>query len=76
VEEVTRKYTIPFSKGAVDEISKYFRNPLSCIVVAPDGRKYSISLEQFKSMSYAELIDMVTGYADYMKQRRGTKVYQ
>ena len=75
VQDVTRKYTIPFTKAKVDEISKYFRNPLSCIVVAPDGRKYSVNLEQFKSMSYNELIDMATGYTDFMRQRRGQKVY-
>jgi hypothetical protein len=34
-----------------------------------------VSLEQFKSLSYNELIDMVTGYAefikDYQNNRRG-----
>lgn len=69
VLEVTKKYTIPFTKAAVEKLSPHFRNPLSCIVIAGDGKKYSVSLEQFKSMSYNELIDMVTGYADYMKNR-------
>ena len=76
VLDVTRKYTTPFSEAKVDEISKWFRHPLSCIVVAPDGRKYSVSLKQFKSMSYDELIDLVTGYGQYMKSVRGKKVYQ
>ena len=76
VLEVVKKYTIPFTKAKVDELSKYFvANPLSCIVIAPDSRKYSVTLEQFKSLGYNELIDMVTGYADYMKNRRGSKVY-
>jgi len=75
VLEVKREYTIPFTKEEVDKISKHFRNPLSCIVIAGDGRKYSVTLEQFKSMSYSELIDMATGYADFMKNRRGSKVY-
>ncbi len=79
VLEVQKKYTISFNKEKVDELSKYFRNPVHCIVVAGDGRRYSVSLEQFKSMSYQELIDIVTGYADYMKDymknRRASKVY-
>jgi hypothetical protein len=54
----------------VDELSKYF-NPLSYIVVSGDVRRYSVSLEQFKSMSYNKLIDTVTGYVDFMKNRRG-----
>ena len=40
-----------------------------------DRRRYSVSLEQFKSMSYNELIDMITDYADLMKNRRDNKVY-
>jgi hypothetical protein len=79
VLEVTKKYTIPFKNEKVDELSKYFRNPIACVVVAGDGRRYSVSLEQFKSLSYQELIDIVTGYADYMKDymknRRASKVY-
>jgi hypothetical protein len=47
VLEVTKRYSIPFTKAKVDEISKYFRNPLSCIVIAPEGRKYSVSLDHF-----------------------------
>jgi hypothetical protein len=75
VLEVKKEYTIPFTKAAVEKISPYFRNPLSCIVIAADGRRYSVSLEQFKNMSYNELVDMATGYSDFMRQRRGQKVY-
>ena len=75
VLEVKREYSIPFTEAKVDELSMYFRNPLSCIVIAADGRKYSINLEQFKNAPYNELIDLVTGYADYMKGIRGKKVY-
>ncbi|MGB7663332.1 MAG: hypothetical protein WBL67_11420 [Nitrososphaeraceae archaeon] len=49
------------SEEKIDELSKYFRNPVSCVVVAPDNRRYSVSLEQFKSLSYQELTDLVTG---------------
>jgi hypothetical protein len=76
VLEVKKEYTIPFTKAEVEKIAPYFRNPLSCIVIAPDGRKYSCSLPHFRDMSYTELIDMATGYADYMKSIRGKKVYQ
>ena len=79
VLEVVKKYTIPFTKAKVDELSKYFRNPVSCVIIAPDNRRYSVSLEQFKSLSYQELIDLVTGYTefikDYQKNRRASKVY-
>ena len=75
VMEVQKKYNIPFTKAKVDEISKHFKHPVHCIIVNGDGRKYSVTLEQFKSLSFQELIDMVTGYADFMKNRRGTKVY-
>lgn len=30
--------------------------------------------KEFKSMSYTELIDLVTAYGEFMKSRRGTKV--
>jgi hypothetical protein len=70
VLEVIKKYTIPFKKEKVEELSKHFRNPVGCVIVARDGRKYSVSLEQFKSMAYSELIDMVTGFADFMANRR------
>ena len=79
VLEITRKYTIPFKKEKVDEISKYFRHPVVCIIIAQDNRKYSVTLEQFKSLSYEELIDLVTGYTefikDYQKNRRASKLY-
>lgn len=40
VLELVKKYTIPFSKSKVEEISKDFRNPLSCIVIAQEILKY------------------------------------
>ncbi|MFZ0556207.1 MAG: hypothetical protein WCF07_12805 [Nitrososphaeraceae archaeon] len=45
------------------------RKSIVVYLIAPDGRKYSVSLEQFKSMPYNELAEMVTGYADLMKSR-------
>ena len=75
MEEITKKYTIPFTKAKIEELSKYFRNPLSCIVIAEDGREYSCSLLEFRDMMYDELVNLKTGYTDFMKNRRGTKVY-
>lgn len=75
VFEVHTVYTIPFSKAKVDEISQYFRNPLSCIVIDTTGRKYSCGLDEFKDMFYNELVSLKTGYAEYMKNSRGSKVY-
>ena len=79
VLEIVKKYTIPFTAAAVDKLTPYLRHPVSCVVIAQDNRKYSISLEQFKSLAYQELIDLVTGYTefikDYQKNRRASKVY-
>ena len=70
VQDVTRKYTIPFTKAKVEELSKHFRVPLSCIIVAPDGRKHSCSLQEFRDSNYDELIDLKTGFSEYMLSRR------
>lgn len=75
VLEVKREYTIPFTKEKVDEKPKNFRNPLSCIIIAQDGRKHSCTLSEFRDMSYDELVNLKTGYTDFMKNRRGQKVY-
>jgi hypothetical protein len=76
VLEVTKRYSIPYSKAHIDSIAKYFKNPLSAIVVAPDNRRYSVNnLEHFKNMNYNELIEMATGFGEFMKNRRGTKMY-
>jgi hypothetical protein len=71
VLEVTRKYTIPFSKEAVEKIKPYFTSPLSCIIIDPtSGRKYSCSLQEFKDMPYEELINLKNGWTEYMNSRQ------
>jgi hypothetical protein len=75
VLEVKREYTIPFTKAKVEELSIHFKQPLSCIVVAQDGRKYSCSLQEWRDMSFDELVNLKTGFTDFMKNRRGTKMY-
>ncbi len=75
VLEVKKEYTIPFTKAKVEELSKYFRNPLSCIVIAPDGRKYSCTLSEFRDMPYDELINLKNGFTEFMRSRRGLKAY-
>jgi hypothetical protein len=70
VLEVKREYTIPFSKAKVEELSKYFRQPLSLILVGQDGRRYSCSLQEFRDMNYDELVNLKTGYTEFMNSRR------
>jgi hypothetical protein len=64
-----KEYTIPFSKTKIEEISKYFKTPLSCIIMEPNRRKHSCSLSEFKDMSYDELIDLKNGYTEFMMSR-------
>ena len=70
VLETKREYTIPFTKAKVEELSKHFRIPLSCIILAPDGRKHSCSLQEFRDSNHDELIDLKTGFSEYMLSRR------
>ena len=75
VLEVTKKYTIPFTKAKVDELSKFFRSPLSCVIQALDGRRYSCSIDEFRDMPYNELVKEKTGINEYFRSKRGAKVY-
>jgi hypothetical protein len=74
VLEVTKKYTIPFTKAKVDELSKYFRNPVACVVIAGDGRKYSCSLDEWRDMPYNELVKEKTGINEYFRSKRRKEV--
>jgi hypothetical protein len=42
---------------------------MSFIVVDRSGRKYSCSLDEFKDLPYEELVNLVTGFADYMRNK-------
>jgi hypothetical protein len=75
VLEIVKEYTIPFKKEKVEELSIWFKNPLSCIVIASDGRKYSCSLDEFRDMPYNELVKEKTGLNEYFRNKRGSKVY-
>jgi hypothetical protein len=70
VLEITRKYTIPFTKDAIEKITPFFRNPFSCIIIDQHGRKYSCSLSEFKDMAYDELINLKNGYTEFMLNRQ------
>jgi hypothetical protein len=59
-----------FTKAKVNELSKYFAEPLEFIVEDKTGRKYSCSLEEFRDLSYDDLVNLKTGFSDYMKKRR------
>jgi hypothetical protein len=49
-------HTIPFSKKEIEELSQYFAEPLSFVLVdKTSGRKYSYSFEEFRDMGYDEL---------------------
>jgi hypothetical protein len=69
--ETHKVYTIPFSKEKIAKISEHFMQPLSCIIV--DGysnRRYSCSPRDFAEIDYDELLDILTGFADYKKSRQ------
>jgi hypothetical protein len=70
VLEVTKEYTIPFTKANVESISKYFKIPLSCIIIDQNGRKHSCTLEEFRDTPYDELVNLKTGLAEFMLSRR------
>ena len=76
VQEIVKKYTIPFTKSKVEELSKYFAHPLSCIVVSQNGTKFSCSLSEFRDMPYDELVNLKNGFTEFMRSRRTAKVYQ
>jgi hypothetical protein len=68
-------YTIKFTKDKVDELHQYFKTPLSCIVIAEDGRKYSCTLSEFRDMPYEALVNDKTGFTEWTRQKRGLKTY-
>ena len=65
-------YTIPFTKDKVNELQKYFTQPLSLVVIDSNtGRRYSCNtLAEFRDFVYEELIDLKTGFRDYIRNRR------
>ena len=70
VMEMTKVYTIPFTKEKIDEISKYFADTTFFCIVDITCRKYSCSRKEFSDVSYDELIDKKTGLTDYMRSKR------
>jgi hypothetical protein len=58
-----------------NELSKYFRAdpPVECVVEdRAGGRKYSCSLEEFRDMSYEDLVALKTAYlrTDYYRNKQ------
>jgi hypothetical protein len=72
---MNRRYTIPFKSEKIDELKKYFRTPLSCIVIAEDGKKYSCSLNELPNSNFDDMVNLKTGFTDSMKNRIGLKTY-
>jgi hypothetical protein len=71
VHEMKTVYTIQFSKQKVNELSQYFTESVSFIVVDKStGRKrYSCTFQEFTDLAYDELISQKTGFADYVRLR-------
>ena len=71
----TTLYNIPFTKKKIDnELSPYFADSVQYIVKDKTGRKYTCNLDEFRDLPYEELINLKTGYTDYMKNRQLLKV--
>jgi hypothetical protein len=63
-------YTIPFSKQKLEELSEFFKEPLTFVIVdKATGKKYSCNQREFTELEYQELIDLKTGFSDYMKNK-------
>jgi hypothetical protein len=71
VHELKTIHTIPFSSKKVEELSEYFADRMSFIVVdRATGRKHSCSRHEFQAMDYEELIDIKTGFTEWKKARQ------
>jgi hypothetical protein len=72
VLELKTIYTIPFSKAKVNELQKHFSPTVGFIVKDRDigGKRYTCNLEEFRDFTYEELIDIKTGFRDYIRQKR------
>ncbi len=70
VLEMTKVYTIPFTKEKFDGVSKYFDTGTFFAVVDKNGKRYSCNAKEFRDVSYDELIDQKTGLAEYMRSKR------
>lgn len=64
-------YTIPFSKQKVNELSEYFTEKVSFIIIdrGTGGKRYSCTLKEFTDLAYDELISQKTGFSEYVKMR-------
>jgi hypothetical protein len=69
VHTVKTIYTIPFSKQKVEDLSQYFTESVSCIVVDRSRKRYTCSLQEFTDLDYEELVNLKTGFAEYMNSR-------
>jgi hypothetical protein len=72
VEELRTIHTIPFTKAKIAELSPYFSENVSFIVKdkATGGKRYSCTKREFTELSYDELIDLKTGWAEYQRNRQ------
>ena len=71
VHEVKSVYTIPFSKQKVNELSKYFADNTGFIVKDKHSTtRYSCSMQEFLNLEYEELLNLKTGFTDYMKSQK------
>ncbi|HEY7570338.1 MAG TPA: hypothetical protein VH796_03115 [Nitrososphaeraceae archaeon] len=72
IHDLKTTYTIPFGKQKVNELAPYFSENVSFAVKerATGGRRYSCSRREFTEMSYDDLIDLKTGFAEYTRNRQ------
>jgi len=70
VFELKKAYTIPFTKTKINELAPYFTDNCQFVVKAKDGRRYSCSQREFCELGYQELIDLKTGFTEYMNSKQ------
>jgi hypothetical protein len=72
VQDMKIVYTIRFTKDKVNELQEYFTEPVSLVVIDSNTRRrYGCNpLAEFRDLAYEELIELKTGFRDYIRNKR------
>lgn len=72
VHELKTIYTIPFSKAKVAELAPDFSDNVGFMVKerATGNRTDSCSRREFTELSFEEIIDLKTGFAEYSRSKQ------
>jgi hypothetical protein len=78
IESQITQYDIPFTKEKAMELLGMFSEeiepgPHNLAIVDSSGRRFSCNVDEFVNMDYDELVNIKTGFSEYMKERKGAK---